>query len=284
MSNQEFSDTFTTLLNSYNTVANFGEQASKNEIVLDEYEKSVLLTQAQDIIVKSYFDGTLNPQQQGFDDSTRRQVDFSSLIKVASVNANAATGGFDERSYIAQLPRRANVTSTTTKAGNTTTTTSTSTVTDSPSDGNTDVLFILNEKLLKYAEDGTTGTPTEYTIVPISYTEYDRQMSKPYSKPAKKQAWRIFQNQAVGFDVQSEIIPRDAVTSPAHYVYRVRYVRRPRPIVLENLTGTNLTVDGVSAETSCELNPSLHIDVLNKAVELAIATHGTVAQRPKEAK
>ena len=53
MTIQEFSNTFDTLLNSYNTTAQFGEPASKREIVLDEYEKSVLLTQAQDIIVKS---------------------------------------------------------------------------------------------------------------------------------------------------------------------------------------------------------------------------------------
>ena len=53
MTRQEFSDTLTTMLNSYNTQANFGEQASKREIVLHEYEKSVLLTQAQDLTVKS---------------------------------------------------------------------------------------------------------------------------------------------------------------------------------------------------------------------------------------
>ena len=52
MTTQEFSNTFDTLLNSYNTYGLFGEQASRGEIVLDEYEKSVLLTQAQDIIVK----------------------------------------------------------------------------------------------------------------------------------------------------------------------------------------------------------------------------------------
>ena len=46
MTISEFSDGFTTLLNSYNTQAMFGEQASKAEITLDEYEKSVFLTQA----------------------------------------------------------------------------------------------------------------------------------------------------------------------------------------------------------------------------------------------
>lgn len=72
MTTSEFSNFFDTLLNSYSTQANFGESASKQDIVLDEYEKSGFLTQAQDIIVKSYFDKTLNQQAQGFDDSTRR--------------------------------------------------------------------------------------------------------------------------------------------------------------------------------------------------------------------
>ena len=44
MTRSEFSDMFTTLLNSHNTQALFGEQASKQEVALDEYEKSVLLT------------------------------------------------------------------------------------------------------------------------------------------------------------------------------------------------------------------------------------------------
>ena len=46
MNTQEFSTEFDTLLNSYNTIAPFGEQSSKAEIVLDEYEKSVFMTKA----------------------------------------------------------------------------------------------------------------------------------------------------------------------------------------------------------------------------------------------
>ena len=79
MTTQEFSNTFDTLLNSHRDIKDFGKSQSYYSIELDEYEKSVLLTQAQDIIVKSYFDrNPLNPPQgQGFDDSERRQIDFS---------------------------------------------------------------------------------------------------------------------------------------------------------------------------------------------------------------
>ena len=380
MTIEEFSNSFDTLLNSYNTKAIQGEQDSKAEIVLDEYEKSILLTQAQDIVVKSYFDKTLNPQNQGFDDSARRQVDFSSLIKIAdlepvtypedhstvttvwsdgngflgnvtiknktsddlqvTLDVNPAfemqshgvepllegahltivinptdldveydmpnlaehimtswfnginkqvkdfidfiidnpTAGeypsdegyynlidtvlgpkqdihimptFDDNGVIFKMPSKE------------------VTHVDGSKDNISDVLFILNEKMI---------TPDEnYVIIPINYSEYDREKSKPYGQPLKKQAWRLFQNNVIGFDIYSELIPRFDVDKD-NITYRVRYVKRPNPIVLVDLKdsdGPYMEIDGFSDATPCELNPILHMDILNKAVELAIATRGT---------
>lgn len=312
---QEFSDTFDTLLNSYNTQANFGEGASKAEVTLDEYEKSVLLTQAQDIIVKSYFYGNLNSQGQGFDDSARRQVDFSSLIKTETLSKSGDQSSvFDDRGIIFQMPVK--------------------TVNDVTT---TDVLFILNEKLVinigsvtdaywyREGENNVVGAHTdavaatlpytgslepytttaeaeaagwhwvaprsaekkEFVIVPLNYKEYDRENSKAYAQPLKKQAWRLFQNQSTEFDVQSELIPiwnvservkGNAVTA----LYRIRYVKRPDPIVLVSLPD-GLSIDGVTEVSECKLNPVLHMDILNKAVELAIATRGYNSQRVREA-
>lgn len=274
MTNQELSDTFSTLLNSFNTQALFGEQASKREIVLDEYEKSVLLTQAQDIIVKSYFDGTLNQQGQGFDDSARRQIDFSSLIKVATLDAvSPAPETFDSRGIVYELPRKQNGSGQ--YIANT-----------------TDVLFILNEKLV--VEKTTRTSPKavntkEYVIVPISYKEYDREMSKPYGQPLKKQAWRLFQNQVTGFDVNTELIPKfnikpvgtGSALNDVVFQYKIRYVKRPAPIILEDLPN-GLEIDGETAESGCELNPIIHMDILNKAVELAITTRGGYAQAEQQ--
>ena len=275
MTNSEFSDTFTTLLNSFNTQAKFGEQASRQEIVLDEYEKSVLLTQAQDIIIKSYFEGTSNSQGQGFDDSTRRQMDFSSLIKIAELSEASSGMAFDERGLVYQLPRKNN------SSG-------------AEVAGTTDVLFILNEKLTAKTVTAVSGGKAtynnggkgkEFVIVPINYKEYDREMSKPYAQPLKKQAWRLFQNQVTGFDINTELIPRWNIkkkgnaSSPAigdvYFFYKVRYVKRPRPIILEDLPD-ELEIDGEQAASSCELNPIIHMDILNKAVELAVNTRGGV--------
>lgn len=260
MTCNEFSDMFDTLLNSYASQAIFGEGAAKTEVVLDEYEKSVLLTQAQDLIVKSYFYGNQNPQGQGFDDSIRRQVDFSSLIKTATLSkASSQTSVFDDRGIIYNMPPKV--------------------VNGTPVANSTDVLYILNEKMI-----ATSGnTKKDYVVVPLNYKEYDREMSKAYAQPFKKQAWRLFQNSQTGFDVQSELIPiwdiSDAATASSPSVtlsYKIRYVKRPDPIVLVSLPN-GLTIDGFDDVTECTLNPIVHMDILNKAVEIAVSTRGRIA-------
>ena len=231
MTTQEFSNMLDTLLNSYNTEAMFGETASKADIVLDEYEKSVLLTQAQDLIIKSYFDRTLNYQGQGFDDSTRRQIDFSTLIKVSTATKAEEGTPFDSRGRLYIMPER--------------------------------VLLILNEKV--------TINGRDYVVVPINYREYDRQMSKAFTQPLKKQCWRLFQNNS-DTDFLAEIIPYKGSEITK---YTIRYIERPTPIVLADISADGLDIDGVRAVTECTLNPILHMDILNKAVELAIAARGS---------
>lgn len=263
---------FDTLLNSYASQAQFGEQAARTEIVLDEYEKSVMLTQAQDIVVKSYFDRKKNPTADGFDDSTERQVDFSSLITAATLTESAdQSGTFDDRGILYDMPSR--------KQGGNDTFDRTFDNTFHPTGSNvTDVLFILNERLVT-EKDGIKKT---YVVIPINYKEYDRQMSKPYAQPLKKQAWRLFQNTATGFDYRSELIPKwNISTSEIVLGYKIRYVRRPVPIVLEDLSD-GLSVDGVTRRTECELNPILHQEILQRAVELAAASRGIVSRQANQ--
>lgn len=247
MTTQEFSNTFDTLLNSYSSQGLFGEQASRGEIVLDEYEKSVLLTQAQDIIIKQYFEG--GGVNGGFDDSARRQVDFSNLITVEEISKATSplpTANYDERSIIFKTPQ---------------------------------VLYVLNEKIVVSTTVGEVTTKRQYVVVPINYKEYDRQMSKAYAQPLKKQAWRLFQDGGVStLDLYSEIIPVEGSISNSEVPkYKIRYIRRPKPIVLVNLdfaTQSDLEIDGVKTVSECELNPIMHMDILNKAVELAYTTRG----------
>lgn len=240
MTTQEFSDAFDTLLNSYNNQAMFGEGSSRADITLDEYEKSVFLTQAQDLIIKQYFERT--SQNLGFDESERRQIDFSTLIAVSVLNkSNDQSQTYDHRGILYNAP------------------------------SNLGILFILNEKF-SVTSSGKTKT---YVVKPISYKEYDREMSKPYAQPLKKQVWRLFQDANPGdIDIMSEIIPiYGTIPEGATSEYKIRYIKRPSPIILTELPD-DLDIDGNKSVTECQLNPIIHMDILNKAVELVLSTRG----------
>lgn len=228
MTTQEFSNEFDVL---YNNIM------SNQAPGLDEYEKSVFLTKAQSEILKNYFNPKGNKYQEGFDDSEKRQIDFSTLIK--AVKPETYSGGsyikFDDRSQLFQMP--------------------------------SDILFVLNETAMNTVD----GTKRLINIVPINFDEYSRIMSKPYKQPLKNQGWRLFQSTG-GVDFISEVIVKSDSTITD---YKLRYVRRPKPIILTNLTDTysNVSIEGLTEVTECELDPILHPEILQRAVELAKAAY-----------
>ena len=122
---------------------------------LDEYEKSVFLTKAQNELVKAYFSPALNKTQNGFDDSPIRQADFSTIISNCTLskitNPTNPLKCFDRRATAYELPA--------------------------------DLFISLNEQLF-------SGS-VPYTVVPITFIDYNRLMSKPYKYPLKYQAWRM---------------------------------------------------------------------------------------------
>ena len=98
-------------------------------------------------------------------------------------------------------------------------------------------------------------------VVPIKFDEYSRLMCKPYKRPLKYQAWRLTNNDTAN---KADIIvgPSDILST-----YTIKYVRRPNPIIISNLDG--LTIEGKGNATECELDPILHEEILQRAIELA---------------
>lgn len=218
MNHVEFSNEFDVLYNNIMSNAAPG---------INEYEKSVLLTKAQDEVLKNYFNSRGNKYQEGFDDSAKRQIDFSGLISVADCTAIDGEG-LDLRAKIYRMP--------------------------------SDVFLVINETL-------TTDTGVKQ-VVPIKFDEYSRLMSKPYKEPLKYQAWRLVTEGSGNDNVVVEVIPHSGETVSK---YTVRYVRRPKPIVLVDLASEygDVSINGVSTISECELNPLIHEEILQRAVELA---------------
>ena len=230
MTNQEFSNEFDVL---YNNIM------SNQAPGLDEYEKSVFLTKAQDEIVKNYFNPKGNKYQEGFDGNEKRQIDFSMIMRSTKISSGFTDGTFDSRGKVVTI--------------------------------NSDVMMILNEyvtvtRARSVGDTNSTSETVRLTIVPINYTEYSRLMSKPFKRPLKWQAWRLLTND--GTIKKAEIIvgPNDTLTA-----YNIRYIKRPQAIILSDLEG--VTLDNKTTAQECELDPILHQEILQRAVELAKAAY-----------
>lgn len=223
MTNQEFSNEFDIL---YNNIS------SNQAPGLDEYEKSVFLTKAQDEIVKNYFNPKGNKYQEGFDGNEKRQIDFSMITKTKSYTTFSAST-FDGR------------------------------INNKSVNLETDIMMLINE----FADVTRGGNTVRLSVIPLNYREYTRLMSKPYKRPLKFQAWRILDNNS-GARNRAEVIigPNDVLTE-----YTIRYIKRPRAIILSDLEG--VTLDGKNTEQTCELDPILHQEILQRAVELAKAAY-----------
>lgn len=238
MITKEFSDMFDVLFNNI---------TSNQAPGLNEYEKSVFLTKAQDELVKNYFVPEGNPHQKGFDGNQKRQIDFSMLMTTGQGQYAQQNGVVDPRGYMFTLP--------------------------------SGILYIINESIQFTVEEGTKVVGIRQ-VIPLSYDEYMRLMSKPYKEPVKYQAWRLITSQSFGTGAAPQVDIVLTTSDKKKYVkgnlsslkYIIRYVRRPNPIILDDFAdslGEDVSIHGKNTVTECELDPAIHEEILQRAVELA---------------
>lgn len=329
MTCEEFSNEFDVL---YNNIT------SNQAPGINEYEKSVFLTKAQDEIIKSYFNPRTNKTQEGYDDNPRRQIDFSMITKSVPyknvmyiINDTISTlsnepevdtveegkSGPGKDPVIAEkipVVKYENIAKELVASNKDIITVSSEEEIDKPAsklkkysvrtlgqgdlvinvlDGrlyspfedpkfdersNTmaieiedDILMLINEYII--VKRGNDYKQVRLTVVPINYNEYSRLMSKAYKRPLKWQAWRLIDNSNNNKNYSELIVGvNDTIVQ-----YSIRYVRRPRPIILESLVEEGLSINGVKAppedNNPCELDPILHPEIVQRAVELARAAY-----------
>jgi hypothetical protein len=310
---------------------NYNNITSNQAPGLNEYEKGVFLTKAQNEVVKNYFTANSkgNNIGQGYDDSAKRQADFSCLMKTSTCDGINASGKLlcvnadgTQSSAVAV----SSITFSAVDVGTPTTSLQDMVVgtsyhitysggrsiistnvgaaqlTGFPYQGGTmtreasydsskidprsviysfptDVFIVINESIY-------TTKNTILQVVPLRYDEYLRLMSKPFKRPLKNQAWRLL-NFGIGSGSSAtkyaEIILHswDTVSS-----YNIRYIRMPMPIILAPMDGLSIggylgcnssgeavpvgdTSSTVTQGIECELDPVLHEEILQRAVELA---------------
>ena len=107
----------------------------------------------------------------------------------------------------------------------------------------------------------------EIHVIPTPIDEYNRNNKNPFKKPNANKAWRLdVADTATNKNVREIIYDGDIST------YTVRYIKKPLPIILEDLpviSGEQLTINGLSVQTPTNLSSLVHNDIVELAVQKA---------------
>lgn len=213
---------------------------------IDEYEKSVFLTKAQEEIVQAIYDGS-------FEGSERMRESLGILVetkKYLSSEARELVSTLNADSKVFDIPG--------------------------------DLMFIVYEELDIALPEGCSSNSRKVLVKPVTHDEYYRAINNPFRKPRKREAFRLNVsnlNNSSKIDTVEIIYPSEFCNNG--YTYLLRYIRRPKPIIITDLSdiASGLTIDGEHDESECELNTILHRAIVNRAVQLAISAYKTVSQK-----
>ena len=225
MTIEEFSNEFDVLLNSYAANNPFGIGQGLTQ--LDEYEKSVLLTEAQESIVRDLYNGKLTGD--GFESTEEQRRNLDSLVNTLELTSkDISKPKMSDNSEFFQLP--------------------------------SDVWFITYESVLLSDESLGCKNNTRIDVIPVRQDEYHNIKNNPFRGPSDKRVLRIDTGSSV-----IELISKYNIQS-----YFIKYFSKPKPIILQDITDENLSINGETKRMGCELNTVLHRTILERAVALAI--------------
>lgn len=232
MNEQEFSHQFSTLLNSYAVAAGFGRTDSPTTIELDEYEKSLFLTNSQEEIALSLYTGR-NSSGLSFEETEELRRYLSNLVCEAELKPITTTDGkplgIESTSKFFTLPK--------------------------------DLWFITYESVL--LTEGKCENHTTMEVVPVRQDEYHKIKKNPFRGANDRRALRLDLSEG-----NVEIVCKYPVSE-----YYIRYLKRLKPIILTQLDD-DTELRGEKTPMTSELPESLHLRILNRAVEMALQSRG----------
>lgn len=235
MTTREFSDAFDTLLNSYSTQMNFGDSASMGGMVLDEYEKSLFLTQAQEQIIVELYTGR-NDKTSSFEKTEELRSNLKGLIRTATLTeSDEDFRGISKYSKFFILPD--------------------------------DVLFITYEAATLSDESAGCKNGTVISVIPVTQDEFDRVMNNPFRQASKRRALRLDN----GLDVAEIVTKYDIKDYTIRYLSKPTPIVLAN---LAEVSIDGVSIDGVDTITECKLDSAMHRYILERAVALALASRG----------
>lgn len=235
MTISEFSDQFDVLLNSFSRAADFGDTHSSIDIILDEYEKSVYLTKAQEEVVVNLYNGK-NIYGDSFESTEEIRRYLDGLVKTkeytsADTLSDSSLKHITQNSEIFELPE--------------------------------EIAFITLETVTTQEDGVNCGNEYTARVYPITHDEYDIIKDNPFRGITKYKALRLDYG-----DNKVEILHKGVLKK-----YFIKYLATPTPIILVDLPD-DLKINNLGEATECSLHPLLHQTILQRAVALAVASRG----------
>lgn len=226
MTTQEFSNEFDTLLNSYSPGAS---------IVLDEYEKSMFLTQAQEQLVLAYYTGK-NSSLDFFEKTEEIRRYLSSLVMTAELTPNTAYAGvkLDQNSQVFSLPHN--------------------------------LWFITYESAIVESPGDSCMDNKELIIVPVTQDDFYRVRENPFKGPNSRRALRL--------DIANNRVEIVSKYTLSKYLIRYIEKLSPIILETMPASGDTSLNNNQKDAATCKLHESLHRPILELAVRLAIQSKG----------
>lgn len=243
MTTDEFSDAFDTLVSSYRRFKDYDNKEILDSVEFNEYEKSYFLTKAQEELVISLYNGR-NTSGDSFEKTEELRRLLNDLVvthKQPLTEENYNDLALTDKSYLVPIFD--------------------------------DVMYIIYEAVRLKDDSLGCYSGTVINVQPITHDEYNKIKDNPFRGPTRYRALRLDTNDTkiTDEDVQStnyvEIISKYSCDE-----YIVRYLKKLNPIILENLDGSNVSIDGHTEKRECELNSILHEYILERAVDMALRT------------
>ncbi len=257
---------------------------------LDTYEISTYLTIAQEQIVKKYYDATKDPTS-AFELVERARRALNELVKEEKIYNSVSFNDLESGVFTDGAAKQNVFTRWYEIEGN--------------------VMFIVLETLsVKYQDLGrkklydfadaelyTLGfdqpwpkeekgaTPQDIRsdegvrrsvikVVPTTHDELISNINNPFKRPNKRKAFRV--------DIakkRSKTLVEIIADDVSFLSYNVRYISQPEPIIVEDLTsasdiqGLGLSIEGKTAKATSVLSDFVHREIIDRAVELAVADY-----------
>lgn len=247
MTTEEFSNAFDTLLSSHTINATFGEGFSKGEVVLDEYEKSLFLTKAQEYLVISLYNGK-NSSGDSFESTEELRRYLANIVAEATLSPDTTSDmkpiGIESRSRFFTLP--------------------------------TDLWFITYESV---STEGTGCSKKDnMRVYPVRQDEYQIIKDNPFRGVNSRRALRL--------DLADGVVEIISNLNVSKYYIRYIKKLTPIILtdLPEGLTIGNDTINTIEGnkETNCMLHEALHQKILELAVRMALQSRGYTAQKTQQ--